>query len=211
MFSDLKGGDKALWNFLLFCGYLTFFIRKDDIYGTNLQLALPNQEVKTFFKDMIQGWFATEYDQDPITPMLANLIAGDIETFKERFEQLVLNCFSYLDVTNMYPERFYHAFILGMISGLEKSYIITSNREAGTGRYDVMLEPRDQNGIGFIIELKKFSKKLDKSLEDTASRAMAQIEEKKYEAQLRDRGIKNIKKMAIVFNGKKSLVKEAGE
>lgn len=208
VFQHLLGSDKALWSFLLNSGYLTFTVPEERDSATTFGLRLPNNELRTFFPDMIQSWFATEYDYDPITPMLTSLVSGDIETFKERFEHLVSNCFSYLDVTNQYPERFYHAFMLGMIAGLEKTYFITSNREAGIGRYDLLLEPRNPAGIGFIIELKKFSKKLDQTLDDTAKRAMAQIEEKKYEQALVQRGIKDIRKLAIVFRGKESLIKE---
>ena len=111
------------------------------------------------------------------------------------FEQLRTNCF-------------YHAFVLGMITELDKDYVITSNRESGFGRYDVMLEPRDQAGEAMILEFKVFNPKKEHSLEDTVQAALAQIEEKQYETALLARGIpkERIHKYGFAFEGKNVLI-----
>ena len=174
-------------------------------------LVVPNREVRDFFKTMVTSWFDVKHMQKIFSPLLACLASGNIKDFKAQFEDTVMRCFSYIDVDKNEAESFYHAFVLGMIIGLDKTHEIKSNREAGTGRYDVMIVPRNSNDIGIIIEFKKRRPKEEHNLEETAVNALEQIEDKKYEVELRERGVKNIKKLAIVFDGKESLVKEAGD
>jgi hypothetical protein len=210
-FTDLKTQENVLWSLLLFAGYLTFQIPKKQTNELDFYLVVPNQEIKDFFKTMVTSWFDVKHMQKILSPLLLALASGNIKGFKAQFEDTVMRCFSYMDVTKNTAESFYHAFVLGMIVGLDKTHEIKSNREAGTGRYDVMIVPRDNKDIGIIMEFKKRRPKEDADLEDAAINALEQIEEKKYEVELRERGIKNIKKLAIVFEGKDSLVKEAGE
>jgi F0F1-type ATP synthase beta subunit len=95
---------------------------------------------------------------------------------------------------------------MGLFLWLSPGYEVKSNRESGYGRYDIMIIPREQSKLGFIIEFKKTRPK--ETLETAVKSALAQIEEKKYETELIERGIKNIKKLAIVFKGKEVTVKE---
>jgi len=110
--------------------------------------------------------------------------------------------FSYMDVGENTAENFYHAFVLGMLVGLKDTYYINSNRESGFGRYDIMLEPKDKNGNSFIMEFKVLKNGEEKTLKETIENAKKQIEEKKYEESLKERGFKNITKMVYAFNGK---------
>ena len=139
--------------------------------------------------------------------MLQSLIDGDIKKFEEFFKDCVLKSFSYFDVSGDEPEKFYHAFVLGILVSLSKTYKIKSNRESGYGRYDVMIIPNDKTKPGIIVEFKKVSKFRKETLDTAAQKAMEQIEEKQYEQELKDLGIKKIIKLAIVFEGKKVLVK----
>ena len=157
---------------------------------------------------MVTSWFDAKHMQKILSPLATSLATGDIKSFKAQFENTVMRCFSYLDVGRNTAESFYHAFVLGVIVSLDKTHEIKSNREAGTGRYDIMIVPRDINGTGVIIEFKKRRPKEEENLEETAVNALEQIEAKKYEVELRERGITNIKKLAICFDGKESLVKE---
>ncbi len=105
------------------------------------------------------------------------------------------------------PEKVYHAFVMGLLLWITPEYQVKSNRESGYGRYDIMIIPREETGkLSFIIEFKKTRKK--ETLETAAKSALAQIEEKKYEAELIAKGIKNYKKLAIVFKGKEVTIKE---
>lgn len=125
---------------------------------------------------------------------------------------ITLQTFSYFDtgkgVIGDEPERFYHGFVLGLLVDLREDYVITSNRESGYGRYDVMLEPLDKNKDAFILEFKVHDSKEEKSLEETLALAHAQIEEKQYETTLIAKGIskEKIRKYGFAFEGKNVLI-----
>ena len=109
-----------------------------------------------------------------------------------------------MDVGENTAENFYHAFVLGMLVGLKDSYYVKSNRESGYGRYDIMLEPKDKNGNSFIMEFKVLENEEEKTIEETIQNAEKQIEERKYEEDLQERGYTNITKMVFAFKGKKA-------
>ena len=115
--------------------------------------------------------------------------------------------FSYMDVGENTAENFYHAFVLGMLVGLKDTYYVNSNRESGYGRYDIMLEPKDKTQNAFIMEFKILKDEEEKTIEETLENAKKQIEEKGYEQNLRERGLKNITKIVYVFKGKEVRMK----
>ena len=106
------------------------------------------------------------------------------------------------------PERFYHGFVLGLVTELERDYIITSNRESGFGRYDVVLEPKKPEKDAVILEFKIHEPDEEDNLQETVASALKQIEEKQYEAALIARGIpkEQIRKYGFAFMGKKVLI-----
>ena len=114
--------------------------------------------------------------------------------------------FCYMDVGEYTAENFYHAFVLGMLVGLKDSYYVNSNRESGFGRYDIMLEPHDKSKNSFIIEFKVMDKYDEKTIEETVENAKKQIENKKYEQELLEKGYKNITKMVFAFKGKEVII-----
>ena len=140
------------------------------------------------------------------------LLLCDTDAMNDYMNDVALNLFSYFDTgrpsKKENPEIFYHAFVLGLMVDLQKDYVVTSNRESGFGRYDVMLEPREKGKNAYILEFKVFNARREQSLEDTVRAAHAQIEEKQYEALLTAKGIpaEHIYKYGFAFEGKKVLI-----
>lgn len=134
------------------------------------------------------------------------LTEGEIEIFAGLFSQFVVTNLSYFDVSGTEPERVYHTFVLGMLVSLSEHYEVKSNKESGYGRYDVMIIPKDKSKRGIIIEFKKIDDFLSTTIDEGIITALNQIEEKKYEDELKVRGIDNIIKLAIVFKEKEVKV-----
>ena len=141
------------------------------------------------------------------------LLADDIDAMNEYMNRVTFTVFSYFDTgkggNRSEPERFYHGFVLGLIVELQGRYRITSNRESGFGRYDVILEPGNiQEDPGMILEFKVFNEKKDRNLKDTVKGALHQIEEKRYADMLMTRGIQRdqIRKYGFAFRGKEVLI-----
>ncbi|HLP47513.1 MAG TPA: AAA family ATPase [Candidatus Kapabacteria bacterium] len=204
---DVHCREDLLWSFLLMGGYLKQIEKRVDA-SENIfyKLAIPNLEVKTFYKGIIQRFFTDKIENKKLEIMLKALIDGDIELFEEIFSDYVASSMSFFDTAGD-PEKVYHAFVMGLLLWLAPAYRVKSNRESGYGRYDIMIIPGDVSKLGYIIEFKKTRK--NETVKSALNAAFKQIEEKKYETELVERGIKNIKKLAIVFDGKEVTVKES--
>lgn len=182
-------------------GYLTsikVYIQEDGIYCT---LKAPNKEV--FFRNMMESWLNETVKGGSTAEMLNSLFIGDIDTFNEIFSRTATNVLSYHDVGEDKAESFYHAFVLGMLVHLDRDYEIRSNRESGYGRYDVIIIPKDKSKNGVVIEFKKASALKGESLDEALSSALRQIDDRKYDAELRATGISHVGKLGIAFKGKR--------
>ena len=176
------------------------------------ELALTNKEVHVMFQKMIRKWFSST--GTVCNGFVKALLQGDVKSMNAYINRVALATFSYFDSgrnpsMETQPERFYHGFVLGLAVELADRYIITSNRESGFGRYDVMMEPKNKMDNAAIIEFKVRDSGEEKSLEDTADVALRQIEEQRYETELENRGIlgDQIRKYAFAFEGKEVLIK----
>jgi hypothetical protein len=168
-------------------------------------LAIPNEEVKTTYTGIIDRYFSTKIENEKLEIMLKALIEGDIALFEEMLQKVVTAVYSYHDFGDE-PEKVYHALVAGMFTWITNTHDIKSNRESGYGRYDIMIIPHDRTGIGYVIEFKKTRK--NETVESAVESALQQIEAKKYETELVEKGIKRIKKLAIAFSGKEVFVRE---
>ena len=147
---------------------------------------------------------------EDFTAMLKSLVSGDTAGFKRIFKDFIKSSFSYFDVSGREPEKVYHAFVLGMLVSLGSEYEVKSNRESGYGRYDVMIIPKDTTKLGIVIEFKKTYSDEGETLEQAAAAALKQINDKQYVQELQTRGIKEVLKLGIAFEGKKVLVVDEG-
>ena len=206
VFSEIYRDSNALWSFLVFSGYLTWQSLKFVQAKCRVALVVPNDEVLYCLKTLVERWFSESMGSSIYENMLEALSQGNISAFERYFQQNIVDSMSYFDVTKKNPERVYHAYVLGMLVGLSATHEVKSNRESGFGRYDVCLIPNDITKPGIVIEFKAFNEREDKDINIAAKRALVQIEEKQYEAELLSRGIKKIIKLAIVFEGKKVLI-----
>ena len=209
VYDQLDDNETAIWSLLLASGYLKILQYEDE---GDYELTLTNYEVKKMFERMVDGWF--KKDVSSYNDFIKAFLLGDIKAMNRYMNRVAMATFSFFDTGNRpsgqtEPERFYHGFVLGLLVELGDRYEIKSNRESGFGRYDVMMIPKESKDDAVVLEFKvQDEEDGEESLEDTVREALRQIEEKKYEQELIDRGIKKerIRKYGFAFQGKTVLI-----
>ena len=218
VFSELDYSEDAVWSLMLASGYLKVIsseelnlVRESE---NEYELAITNREILFMFRKMILRWFTPAKRET--NEFIKALINGDVESMNAYMNDVALQTFSSFDSgkkesDKRAPENFYHGFVLGLMVDQTENYIITSNRESGYGRYDIMLEPIDKSNENLpciVIEFKVINPKKEKTLEETVEAALNQIEDKGYDAELVKRGVKkeNIHHYGFAFKGKNVLI-----
>ncbi|EOS67927.1 hypothetical protein C818_04092 [Lachnospiraceae bacterium MD308] len=216
VYNTLNEDETAIWSLLLASGYLKVVrvgeYKKNEYedHVLEYELKITNFETRHMFGNMVRGWFRK--NASAYNGFIKALLSDDIESMNAYMNRITSTVFSYFD-TGKNPsgegaERFYHGFVLGLMVELNDRYMITSNRESGFGRYDVILEPKKQIDDAIILEFKVQNKRREKELSDTVKAALQQIEEKNYVAALIGRGIerKRIRRYGFAFCGKEVLI-----
>lgn len=214
VYDQLSVKKNAVWSLLLASGYLkvekTIFVERTG--RTYYDMALTNKEVRIMFENMIQDWFS---GNDDYNDFIRALLLDDVKAMNIYMNKVASEMFSSFDTGNKpsetQPERFYHGFVLGLMVEFSDKYTITSNRESGFGRYDIMLEPKQQEYDAMILEFKVQSQE-EKDLSETVQEALRQIEQKEYQANLIGKGVpsERIRKYGFAFCGKKVMIGRAG-
>ena len=212
VFSQLDNNEDAVWSLLLASGYLRLEQCALNKRGyLEYKLRLTNREVSIMFEKMIDGWF--KKSASAYNTFIKALLSGDADAMNTCINRIASTIFSYFDTgknssEETEPERFYHGFVLGLMVDLQDRYRITSNRESGFGRYDVVLEPLQMVDDAIIIEFKVCNPAKKQTLEDAVAEALKQIDRMNYAANLEAGGIapERIRKYGFAFEGKKILI-----
>lgn len=199
VFPSLGKNMDAFWSLLLFAGYLTVnncVVRDDGLM--QCQVSIPNQEIMTLYVRMIREWFTETLDISQYDALILHLVQGNISEFQAGLQDYIRTSGSYFDFNTHTPEAVYHAFMLGLVVGLRNDYIIQSNREAGSGRCDLVMIPKDPvKHNAMILEFKRTDD--PKALAQTAQDAVNQILKNDYGALLASHAVKNMRALGIAF------------
>ena len=207
IYSDIGDDEDALYTMLVTTGYLTVAGEQRIGYETQYDLCLPNKEIQSLFADEILRRFRHYQKKSALVRLMQALLAGDAEKAQTGLSKFLESMVSAFDTGA--KESFYHGFVLGMTAVLVPDYEVQSNREAGYGRFDVAVFPKDTAKTGLLLEFKTADH--DAELADRAESALQQIKERDYMAPFRARGIGQVHQYGVAFCGKQVLLKEMSE
>lgn len=205
IYPQIQNDPSAIYSFLLVTGYLKA-TSNDQTFGGDYicKVALPNKEISYVYSKEILSKFQKMIPMSIALSIQEAVYTMDLTALQERLEKFLLQTVSFHDVAN---ETFYHGLILGLCAMMEDRYRITSNREAGNGRFDIQMLPLDHKLPGILIELKAGKACSEEELEQLSQNALDQINERKYDAEMQACEVKEILKYGIAFSGKKAAIK----
>lgn len=201
IYPQIKKNPSSIYSFLLVTGYMKVLNATTAYNGDFMcEVALPNKEISYVYNKEIIEKLDHIVPQSIAIAIQESIYTNNAVALKKQLERLLLESASCYDIVG---ENFYHGLVLGLCAIMNNRYYITSNRESGEGRYDIQLEPKDVATPGVLIELKADKDCDDEKLKALSQTALRQIEDRKYDTDMRMRGVKTIFKFGVAFSGKK--------
>lgn len=199
IYPQIKNNPSSIYSFLLMAGYLKVVKSSVSISGDFMcEVALPNKEISLVYRKEILQKLENLIPQATAIAVEEAIFSGNGEKLRDIISNFLIQSVSAFDAAG---ENFYHGFMLGVCALFGNSYV-TSNRESGDGRYDIALSPKVNNLPGIIIELKAEKNCNENELQELAKTALKQINDKKYDTELKSKGVKTIYKYGVAFSGK---------
>ena len=199
-YEDIYKTPDNLWNFLFFTGYLKKIEERQEERNIYLKLAIPNEELLYIYENTVREWFNERIQARDLSALFQGILQGNAEVIQTELSSLLLNSISYMDSY----ENFYHGFLLGILMNLN-GYKVTSNKEAGDGRYDISIEGLDGLKIPVIIEFKVADKR--PKLIPKTEQALKQITDNRYDVPFIEDGYEECIHIGIGFCRKMCRVK----
>jgi len=210
VFPDLRKKNRYLFSLFFFSGYLKCVetrLREEDLVCT---LVVPNREVRYIFRNIVSGWLEESFETAKLTTMLRALVGGNLDQFSRLLNEFVITTLSFFDTKGKNPEAVYQAFVLGLLLHLGREYEISSNRELGYGRYDILVAPRhDRSRPAVLLEMKSITGFYEEDPETAIREAVEQIHTRAYARELAARGFADVRKIVVVSDGKRVWVRDA--
>ena len=209
VFPDLRKKEHYIYSLLFFSGYLRCLEKRYEEDALVCSLSVPNREVRYIFRTIVSSWLEESFGNAKLNVMLRALVEGNVDQFSRLLNQFVITTLSFFDAKGRNPEAVYQAFVLGLLLNLGREYEISSNRELGYGRYDILVVPRkDRSRPAILLEMKSIAGFYKEEPEKAIEEAVEQMGKRAYAKELKARDFTNVLKLVVVSDGKKVWVRE---
>lgn len=206
-YKEMYESIENIWSVLFATGYLT---QSGQVDARKFKLRIPNLEIRDIFKTQIMEYFkeSVAKDGDMLGRFCKALKNGEEKKVEDIFESYLKKTISIRDtfVRKEMKENFYHGILLGIL-GIKEEWGVFSNQETGEGYSDILIETENSE-MAILIEVKYAH---DENLDQACERALKQVEERKYDEELRENGVDKILKYGIACYMKRCKVKLAEE
>ena len=200
IYPQIQKEPSSIYSFLLVAGYLKA-VKYDQPFGGDYmcEVALPNKEISFVYSKEILAQMEAVLPSFSAIAVQEAIYLQDIPGLQQRLGQFLMQTTRFHDAAN---ETFYHSLVLGFCAMLDNRYRITSNWEAGNGRFDIQMIPLDKKLLGILVELKAEKNSSEAQLEKLAETTLEQINDRAYEVDLKALGVQRILKYGVAFSGK---------
>ena len=209
IYPEIKDNPQTIFSFLLIAGYLKLD-KSANVSGTSFHyVSIPNKEIQRIYGKEILSAYGEIHAQSTATSIQQAIVSNNFVAMQEQLQRYLKLTISYFDTSS---ESFYHGLMLGLYGVMNDLYTITSNREAGDGRYDIQMVPRIDTKPAILIELKvlctdsRSTETIRKQLQALAAEALNQIDEKQYALPLLEEGKYHVQKLGIAFYKKQAEI-----